>query len=463
MDGRVRKEIIDYLNTAYDRQLNGLKRFLMFPSVSALPTHRQDMADAATWLKDHLKDMGMENSEVLETAGHPVVYAEWLGAPGAPTVLLYGHYDVQPVDPLHLWRSDPFKPEERDGLLFARGSSDDKGQVMLHVGALEALLAADGKLPVNVKLLIEGEEEIGSPNLAPFIAGNMNLLACDAVVISDTGMIDEGVPTICTGLRGIVSLEVNVTTADRDLHSGTYGGAAPNALHVMATLISALRTEDGRVSVPGFYDAVLEPNKEERKTYRGLPFDEVGVVEGVGLLGYTGEQSYTPFERMTIRPTLEVNGMWGGFQGEGSKTVIPNEARAKITCRLVPNQRPDEIGRIVQTYLDEICPGFARVNVTVGAGAGAWRVGADDPFVKAATRALRLGFEKEPALAPVGGSIPVVETFHTLMQVPIVILGLADADSNAHAPNEQFSLETFRVGRIASVLLWEEIAMLKQR
>lgn len=446
-----------FLTTHYDRHVEELMEFLRFPSVSALSGHKDDVAETAQWLANHMRRIGLEGVRVFPTEGHPVVYGEWLHAPGAPTALIYGHYDVQPVDPLNLWTSAPFDPQVRDGRIYARGASDDKGQVMLHLQAIEAILQTEGRLPVNVKLIIEGEEEVGSGNLAPFVQEHQELLQCDVIVISDSAMIDHGLPTVCTGLRGIAVLELHVTTASSDLHSGGYGGGAPNANHVLAQLLAALHDAEGRVTVPGFYDDVAEWSENERRRLAALPFDPAFVAERIGIERFIGESDYTPLERMTIRPTLEINGMWGGFLGEGTKTVIPKEAHAKITCRLVPDQTPQAVAETVKRYLEQICPSYARLTVEIGDGGGPWRAQEGDPYVAAAERALRAAFQREPALAPTGGSIPVVETFVEALRVPIVMMGFAPPDANAHAPNESFPLETLRVGREAAAHFWFEV------
>lgn len=450
-------EVRNYLHAQVDRHLSDLKELLRFPSVSALPRHRPDMLATAQWLADKMRQIGLDGVEIMETAGHPVVYGEWIRHPDKPTALVYGHYDVQPVDPVHLWQSDPFEPAERNGRLYARGVSDDKGQVILHLQAVEAYLATKGELPVNVKFLIEGEEEVGSPNLAPLIKNHTDKFRADVIVISDTSMIDHDLPTICTGLRGMAVLEVTLTTAKEDLHSGAFGGAVPNAIHVLCEMIASLRDVDGRITVPGFYRSVVDPTDEERTRYAALPFDEIKMLRQIGLPTFIGEPEFTPFERLTIRPTLEINGMWGGFLEEGTKTVIPNQAHAKITCRLVPNQDPDEIAQGVKKYLERLCPPYASVNVRIDAGARAWRVREGDTYVAAAQRALETVYNRAPALAPLGGSIPVVETFESIMGVPIVLMGFAPPDANAHAPNESFPLKTFHLGRESVSVFFQEI------
>ena len=315
--------VSELLASRYDQDVKDLVELLKIPSISALSEHRTEMARAAEWLKEYMARLGLENAQVLPTPGHPVVYADWVKDPAKPTALIYGHYDVQPVDPLHLWQTPPFEPDIRTGRLYARGASDDKGQVMAHLAAIGALLAAEGALPVNVRLLIEGEEEIGSPSLEPFIEAHPELVKADFIVISDTSMFARGLPTLCTGLRGIAGVELHVETAATDLHSGLFGGAAPNALQVLAGLIAASKDAAGRIQVPGFYDRVIEPTPKEREAYAALPFDEAELLESLQLKAWAGEGEYTPLERMTIRPTFEVNGMWGGFQGRAPRRSFP--------------------------------------------------------------------------------------------------------------------------------------------
>lgn len=450
--------VFSYLDAHEEQHRKELEELLGIPSISALSEHRADVRRAAQWLRDYLERIGFASAEVLPTQGNPVVWAEWTGRPGAPTALIYGHYDVQPVDPLELWTSPPFAPAVRNGRLYARGAADDKGQVMAQLQALAALLAAEGSLPVNVKVLLEGEEEIGSPSLEPFIREHPRRVEADLIVISDTSMVDHGVPTICCGLRGIVDMEVHVRTAATDLHSGLYGGAAPNAIHVLAQLLAGARQGQGRILVPGFYDGVRPLTDEERAQIAAVPFDEAAFKARLGVEALVGEPEYTPLERMTVRPTLEVNGIWGGFQGEGPKTVIPNEAHAKITCRLVPDQEPEAVAQAVVHYFQTNCPPGASVRVDVGHCARPWRADPGSREVRAAVRALQESFGREVALARMGGSIPVIEAFDRLLGVPCVLMGFAPPDSNAHAPDESIPLETLRLARRALCRFWHELA-----
>lgn len=447
-----------YLEQHDQENLDRLVDFLRIQSISALSTHREDIERAAQWLAEYMKSIGLDRVSVLPTAKNPVVVGEWMGRPGAPTALIYGHYDVQPVDPLHLWTSPPFEPTLRQGRVYARGAADDKGQVMAQLQALGALLATEGSLPVNVKVLIEGEEEVGSPSLEPFIVANPDRVQADLVVISDTSMFAPGMPTICCGLRGICDLEVHVKTANSDLHSGLYGGAVPNALHVLAELIASVRTSDGRIRVAGFYNGVEELSEQERAQLAGLPFDEAEFIRRLGVPALTGEPGYSTVERMSVRPTLEINGMWGGFQGEGPKTVIPNEAHAKITCRLVPRQNPTAVAQSVADHFVNACPPWARVEVKLGHVARPWRCDPNSKPVQAAVKALEETFSSPVALAYMGGSIPVVESFDRLLNVPCVLIGFAAPDSNAHAPDESFAIDTLRKARIALSRFWHELA-----
>ncbi len=447
----------EHLAQSDSTYLEQLKEILAIPSISGISEHRDDVQRAASWLRDYMEAIGLERATVRPTAKNPVVTAEWLQRRGAPTALIYGHYDVQPVDPLALWTTPPFQATERDGRLYARGSSDDKGQVIAHLQAIASLIAVEGGLPVNIKVLIEGEEEIGSPSLEQFIKDNKDWTQADVVVISDTSMMEHGLPTICCGLRGLCEMEVHLETANTDLHSGLYGGAAPNALHVLVQLLASVRDGQGRITIPGFYDGVVEPTSEERKQMAALPFDEEEFAQRLGVDQLVGEPEFTALERISIRPTLELNGLWGGFQGEGPKTVIPNEAHAKITCRLVPEQEPERVAAVVAEYLTQAVPAGARVRVDLGHVARPWRCDPASAPVQAAVQALEQSFGRSAALARMGGSIPVVEVFDRLLGAPCVLMGFAAPDSNAHAPNESLPLESLRIARRALGRFWHEL------
>ena len=440
--------------------LDGLCAFLRLPTVSTLPEHAGDVRGGAEWLAERLRGIGLRGVRLMETPGHPTVYAEHREAPGKPTVLIYGHYDVQPPDPLDLWTTPPFDPQVRSDRLYARGASDDKGQVWLHLLALEALLETSGTLPVNVRLLIEGEEEIGSPGIVELLARHRAELSSDLVVVSDTSFFAPGVPSISCGLRGLASLEVHVRGPERDLHSGEYGGAVANPVHALSALISSLHAPDGRVAVDGFYDGVRPASAEERSEFAQLPFDEDQWRDAIGITEPFGEPGYTTLERTWVRPTLEVNGMYGGFQGAGSKTIIPSSAHAKLTCRLVPGQDPTQVKQAVFRHLRAHCPPGVRLEIVDGEGAPASLIPADSPFVRAAARALARAFGRPPVLTRTGGSIPVVPAFTGELGAPVVLMGFGLPDDRLHAPDESFSLEHFRRGPRALAAFWLELGAL---
>jgi acetylornithine deacetylase/succinyl-diaminopimelate desuccinylase-like protein len=445
-----------FLHEARKRHIDELCEFLQIPSISALAEHKGDCRRASEWLVSRLHAAGLENAQAFTTRGNPIVYADWLHAPGAPTILVYGHYDVQPVDPLELWETPPFRPAVRNRRLYARGVSDDKGQIMVHIQALEAILKSEGALPVNVRVLLEGEEEVGSPNLGPFIRTHSDLLQSDVLLVSDTGLVAHNVPTLCCGLRGITTLEVDIFGARTDLHSGIYGGAVANPLQVLAQLLASLHGPDGRVRVPGFYDTVVELSEAERKQFAAHYADEAELAERLGVGAFVGEEGYSAGERMSIRPTLEINGLFGGFQGEGVKTVIPAEAHAKISCRLVPDQDPDDIVRRIADHLHQTCPPYMQLETRVGHGGRPWACDPSAPVLQAAKRALEAAFGRPVAFVRMGGSIPIMNVFTAVLQAPIVLMGFAAPDDNAHAPNENFPLDTYELALKASCLTWHE-------
>lgn len=446
-----------YLQEHREQHLTELKEYLRIPSVSSLSEHKQDVAKAAEWTAEALRQIGMQNVRILPTKGHPVVYGDWLQTEGKPTVLIYGHYDVQPVDPLHLWESPPFEPEIRDNKLYARGASDDKGQVFMHIKALEALLQTDGTLPVNVKFCIEGEEEIGSVHLDQFVEDNKELLAADVLVISDTTLYAKGKPAICYGLRGLCGMQIDVKGAKGDLHSGIYGGAVQNALHALVQLLDSMRNEEGEITVKGFYDKVQPLTEEERQAYASLPFDAEAYRQELGVPELFGEKGYTTLERTWVRPTLEVNGIYGGFQGEGIKTVLPAEAHAKITCRLVPDQDPQEISELIQQHIQAHTPPGVTVTTTLFDQGKPFVTPFDHPAIQAAGRAYQKAYGVEPAYTRMGGSIPIVETFGTLLDIPVVLMGFGLPEENFHAPNEHFHLENFDKGLVTLCHYWFEL------
>ncbi|HWT77288.1 MAG TPA: dipeptidase, partial [Candidatus Methylomirabilis sp.] len=396
--------------------------------------------------------------QIMPTGGHPVVHADWLHAPSKPTALVYGHYDVQPVEPLDLWTSGPFDPTIRNGELFARGAVDDKGQVFMHLKALEAHLKTRGTLPMNVKLLIEGEEEIGSPNLDSFIANHLDLLTADVVVISDTAMIAKGAPSITHGLRGLVYFQLDVEGTQSDLHSGSFGGAVINPAFALAQMLAQLKDKNGRITIPGFYDDVRKLTAEERRAMGRLPFSEKKFQKEIGAPALFGEKGFTTLERLWARPTLEVNGLYSGFIGEGAKTVLPGRAMAKVSMRLVPNQDPAKVARLFAQHVKRLCAKTVRLKVTEISGRGVpWLAPTDHPAVQAMAQAIQKGFGKKPVFTRTGGTIPVVATFTRLLKAPSLLMGIGLPDENAHAPNEKLDLGNLHHGMLSAAHLWNEL------
>lgn len=437
------------------RYLDELSDFLRIPSISTLSEHKGDVQRAAQWVADDLRRSGMENVRVIEThgaQGHPLVYADWLHANGQPTILVYGHYDVQPPDPLDEWETPPFKPSLRNGNLYARGSADDKGQVYVHLKAVERLMKeGGGKLPINVRFLIEGEEEVGGEGIEEYVKVHPDELKCDSVLISDSSMFAEGLPAISVGLRGMVYTEITVRGAGHDLHSGMYGGVAPNAINVLCYIVAKLKDEEGVIQVPGFYDSVRPLTEQERSQWAALPFSEEELREHeIGAKELTGEPGYSALERVWARPTLDANGIIGGFTGEGAKTVIPAVAKCKISMRLVPDQEPDKIAQAFKAYVESICPAYASVQVEVIHTAEAVLLPTDTPYMKAAVEALQEVFGKEPVLMRSGGSIPIVSLFSKTLGAPCVLMGFGLPDDNLHAPNEKMKLDNVFKGIEAS-------------
>jgi acetylornithine deacetylase/succinyl-diaminopimelate desuccinylase-like protein len=431
--------------------------FLRIPSVSARSEHSADTARAADWMADSLRAVGL-HATVYPTAGHPIVVGEWRGAPGAPTVLVYGHYDVQPPEPLDLWDSPPFEPTIREGKIFARGSVDDKGQIFLHAKALEAHLTVRGSLPLNIVFLAEGEEEIGSPNLTPFVEEHEDLLRADAVVISDSSMFAPGLPSILSSLRGLAYFQIDVQGPTTDLHSGSYGGAVINPATALARIIATFHDERGHVAIPSFYDRVREWTPADRAQVRALPFDDDVFRRETGAPALGGEVGFTTLERIWARPTCEVNGLLSGYTGEGAKTVLPSRAMAKVSCRLVPDQDPGEIERLLQAHVEGAAPREVTVKVTHLHGGKPWRASLDGPLYDAARRALGAAFGREPVVVGEGGSIPVVGDFDRVLAGPVLLMGFGLPGENAHAPNEWISEENFERGMRAVATLWEEVA-----
>jgi acetylornithine deacetylase/succinyl-diaminopimelate desuccinylase-like protein len=434
-----------------------LFEFLRIPSVSARSEHRQDTLRAAEWLAARMRDIGL-TTEIVPTEGHPIVIAEWRKAgDGAPTVLIYGHYDVQPAEPLELWESPPFEPTVRHGRIYARGSVDDKGQLYLHVKALEAHLRTRGTLPVNILFLAEGEEEVGSPNLASFIETQAKRLKCDAVVISDSSMFAPGLPSILSSLRGMTYLQIDVQGSAVDLHSGSYGGAVINPATALARIIASFHDDRYHVAIPGFYDKVREWPRDARARIRELPFDETEFRDEVGAPSLGGEDEYSTLERIWTRPTCEVNGVLSGYTGEGAKTVLPSMAMAKVSCRLVPDQDPEEIATLVRAHVERVTPAGVTVTVRALHGGRPWRADLQGPLYDAARRALATAFDRDPVIVGEGGSIPVVGDFERILGAPVLLVGFGLPGENAHAPNEWMSDENFVKGTRAIAALWDEM------
>jgi len=447
-----------YLEEHRGHFLENLKAALRIPSVSAQPQHKADVRRCAEHIAAHLKKIGLTRAEVVSTPGHPVVYAEWLGAPGKPTALLYGHYDVQPVEPLELWKTPPFEPTERDGKLLARGACDDKGQVYMHLSAIEAHLAVHKKLPINLKLVIEGEEEAGSESLEGFLVSRRKELDADVILVSDTTMLAPDQPALTYALRGILYTQIEVVGPARDLHSGEFGGAVMNPANALAGIIAALKDADGRITVPGFYDRVRELSPAEREAYARIPFDEKGFIAETGSPIPYGEKGRSTLERIWSRPTLDVNGMWSGYTGEGSKTVLPSFAAAKVSMRLVPDQDPAMLFNAFEAHVRSLATPAVHVVVKNLHGAKPWITSPDHPMLQSAIRALGRAWTKPPALIREGGSIPVMATFQQTHDLPCILMGFGLHDDQVHAPNEKFSLSSFHGGTRSCAYLYEELA-----
>jgi acetylornithine deacetylase/succinyl-diaminopimelate desuccinylase-like protein len=446
-----------YIEANRQRFLDELFDFLRIPSVSARSEHRADVRRAAEWLGDRMREIGLEVS-IHDTPGHPIVLGEWRGAgEAAPTLLIYGHYDVQPAEPLELWTSPAFEPQIREGRIYARGSIDDKGQLYLHVKALEAHLRGGGKLPINVIVLAEGEEEVGSVNLMPFVQQHAGRLAADAIVISDSGMFGPGMPTIGASLRGLAYFEVRVRGPARDLHSGSYGGAVINPATALARIIATMHDGDWRITIPGFYDDVV-PAEDFREQIRRLPFNDGTLLDETGAPALGGETGNTTLERLWVRPTLEVNGLLSGYTGEGSKTVLPAHAMAKISCRLVPDQDPQRIQQLFAEHVQRVKPDGVEVEVEIMHGGRPWRARLEGGLYDAATRALQRAWGRDVICAGEGGSIPIVPEFEDTLRAPALLMGFGLPGSNTHAPDEWMSVENFDKGTVAAAALIDELA-----
>ena len=448
---------VEYARQNYPRFLSELKDLLRIPSVSTLPEHKGDCRRTAETLAAEITRIGFEHARLIETGSHPLVYADWLHAEGKPTVLCYGHYDVQPTDPLDEWTTPPFEPTERDGNLYGRGTADDKGQVWLQVKALESLMAANGKLPLNVRGILEGDEEVGGEGIADYVASKPPELKADFALISDTEMFAPGLPTLCVGLRGMIYTEVEVHGAMVDLHSGSYGGAAPNPFMALAEILTGLKDKNGHILIPGIYDDIIPPSPEELKAWKSLPFDEEYYRKTeIGSTSLVGESGYSVMERTWARPTLEVHGMPGGFTAAGAKTVIPAKALAKVSMRLVPGMSAVKTYEQFKSYVEKIVPAGVTVQVRLLSTGDASLIRVDNPYVQAATRALHEVWGKDTVFIRSGGSVPIVGDFERHLGAPSVMMGFGLPDDNIHAPNEKFCLKNFKLGIESLVRFLEE-------
>ncbi len=452
------QNVLGFVSSNEARYLQELKNFIAIPSVSTAPEHKADIEYCAQWLTDHLTSIGMENARIFPTKGHPIVYADWLHAPGKPTILIYGHYDVQPVDPIELWTSPPFEATVRGNRMFARGTADDKGQVFIHLKGIEAYLRVMGSLPLNVKMILEGEEEIGSEHLGEFVKENKELLRGDLVVISDTAIFAEGVPSLCYGLRGLSYMQIEMTGPNKDLHSGSFGGSVHNPIQALSEMVASLHDKKGRVAIPGFYKDVRPLTKAERLAYRKLPWSDTKYAKQLGVDKLYGEAGFTTLERLWARPTLECNGIWGGFTGEGAKTVLPSKAFAKISMRLVPDQNSEKIAKLFERHIRSIAPKTVKVSVRSLHGGEPAITPLDSPGVEAGIRALEKGFGKKPLYQREGGSIPIVVQFKKLLGQDTLLLGFGVPDENAHAPDEFINLDNFFSGIRTVVHFYNEYA-----
>lgn len=451
-----------FLQKNKKKRMDDLFTFLKIPSVSAKSEHKKDLASCANWVRDEFKKIGFK-TKVYPTKGHPIVYAEYLVDPKLPTALYYGHYDVQPAEPFNLWKSPPFKPVIRAGNIVARGSADDKGQVFCHMKGLEAILKSDGTLPINVKFLVEGEEEIASENLPAFIKKNKKMLKADIVVVSDSSMYDKNTPAVTYGLRGIAPCELFVYGPNKDLHSGSYGGAVANPINILCQIVGQLHDKNGKIAVPGFYSEVKPVTAFDKAQVKKVPFSEKEYKKEVGVDALGGEKKYHPKIRTGSRPTLDVNGITGGYQGEGSKTIIPSFASCKITMRLVPDMDPNKIIQKLEKYIKKLAPKSVRIKlVNMGGGGKAISVPTDGPYLEAASKAIKTGFKADPVFLKEGGSIPIVGDFKSILGLDTLLIGLCQPDCNAHSPNEKFRVKDFENGCKTAVALPYELAKVKK-
>lgn len=455
-------DVLTYVKSNQDRFLEELFDWLRIPSVSALPEHNGDVRRAGEWVVNKLKTIGFENVGLKETTGHPSVYGDWLHAPGKPTIMVYGHYDVQPVDPIGEWHTNPFEPVIIDGKIFGRGTSDDKAQVAAHLFALESLLKVNGRLPCNVKVFIEGEEEGGTGGTEAFVESHRDLLACDAVAISDTAWYSPELPTIVYALRGMAYFQVDVYGPERDLHSGSYGGMVQNPLNAVAKIIAKLQDEDGKITVPGYYDDVVQLSEVEKADFRKVETPDQALAADLEVPALWGEKGFTSLERNWARPSFDVHGIWGGFSGEGAKTVIAAKGGFKVSSRLVANQKPEKVAAAFKAHVESLCPPGVRVNVTYLHGATPVMVPIDSPFMVAGQNAMEKIFGKRPVLVREGASIPITATFLTALNAPSIMVGYGLLEDNIHSANESFRLEHFQKGIECSALLYDEFAAVKK-
>jgi acetylornithine deacetylase/succinyl-diaminopimelate desuccinylase-like protein len=453
------ERLVSYCAAHREAYLDELKRWIAIPSISADPAYAADVRRCCERLVERMREIGLD-ARVLETGGNPIAYGSWLGAPGKPAVLIYGHYDVQPVDPVDLWLSPPFEGTVRDGKMFGRGAVDDKGQVLMHLAAIEAHMQTRGRLPINVKVVVEGEEEIGSPNFDGALERYSDLFTADLAVISDTAVFSQDVPSLTTSVRGLVHWEITVEGPGGDLHSGYYGGAVRNPIEALANIISELKDADGRVTVPGFYDGVPELEPAQLAELRRLDFDDEREAAAVGVPELSGERGRLTLERMWFRPTLECNGIWGGYQGPGSKTIIPSYAKAKVSARLVGSQDPKRVRALVAEYVAHVAPSGVRVRVQHDGETRPVVLSRDHPAVRAAGRAMQAGFGKVPVYIGTGGSIGPVASFDRVLKLPQILVGVGLPDDQIHAPNEKFTLKQFFGGITTMAVLYDEIAAL---
>lgn len=452
------ENVINYLKSNFSNYIEELKEYLRIQSISTLDNHKNEMLQCANFVVEKFKEAGLENIKIFETEGHPLVYADWLHKPGKPTVLIYGHYDVQPVDPIELWNTEPFEPTIINQKIYARGANDNKGQNFVHIKSVEAFMKSTGSLPVNVKFIFEGEEEIGSASLANFLKENKELLKCDALLVSDTSMYAPNVPTITYGLRGLLYMEVEVTAANRDLHSGSFGGAVANPINELAKIISKLHDKKGKVTIPNFYKDVLPISKEEKENFKKLKFSDKAFAKELKVKELFGENGYSTLERLWVRPTLDCNGIIGGFTEKGAKTVLPSKALAKISMRLVPNQDPKKLAKEFTNYIKSITPKTVKVDVrTLHYGYPAM-TSLNNSVIRSAATALEKAFNKKTVFTREGGSIPIIVDFIKHLNVPAVLMGLGLDSDDIHSPNEHFRIENFEKGLYSSAYFLNEMA-----